>query len=118
MMIKNQLSIIQSWEVLRCLDWGGGEISCFLYVQVYVRTYCIYNGGGEVVYALCLYVQKILNRVILRLKRHVFTVSGHIYLCLCVFRNAPVLKKILGEFVLLPLVFFQNVKLGILFFDD
>ncbi len=30
--------------------------------------------------------------IILRLKRHIFTVSGHKYLCLCVFRNAPLLR--------------------------
>jgi hypothetical protein len=28
------------------------------------------------------------------------------------------IKKILGEFGFLPLVFFQNVELGILFFDN
>ena len=42
---------------------------------------------------------------------------------LCTMRSSYInkglsIKKILEEFVLLPLVFFQNVELGILFFDD
>jgi hypothetical protein len=45
------------------------------------------RGGG---YTLCLYVQKHKIGSILRLKRHIFTVKGHIFLCLCVFRNAPI----------------------------
>jgi hypothetical protein len=39
---------------------------------------------------LCVFMfEKHKIGLILRLKRHIFTVKGHIFLCLCVFRNAP-----------------------------
>jgi hypothetical protein len=49
----------------------------------------IQRGGG--LDMLCVFMfEKHKIRLILRLKRHIFTLKGHIFLCLCVFRNAPI----------------------------
>jgi hypothetical protein len=53
------------------------------------RDISIYIGAG-MMYTCVFMFEKHNIGLILRLKRHIFTVFQHIFLCLCVFRNAPV----------------------------
>ncbi len=60
----------------------------------------IYKWGGGVVYPICPYAEKQINRVNLGLKRHIFMSKTHMSLCVYVLGNAPMIDKSMQALIL------------------